>query len=68
MSVFLEPDEEDRWLEEDDPEALQAMYEPFPSERTRIPEVSTAINNPAKEGPELVESVGNEQAGLGEFS
>lgn len=67
MPVILDLDEEDRWLKEDDVDELQAMLDPYPDERMRTYEVTTSVNSPANEGPNLIEPVGSEQSGLGEF-
>ena len=67
MPVILDRDEEDRWLEADDEDELQALLDPYPAGRMETYEVSRAVNNPANEGPELVEPVGSDQTGLGEF-
>lgn len=68
MPVILDRAEERQWLEEDDVDELQELLNPFPADRTRSYEVSTAVNNPANEGPELVEPVKSDQSGLGEFT
>lgn len=67
MPAVLDPDEEDRWLEADDPAELRSMLDPFPADRTRRHEVSPAVNDPSREGPELVEPVGSDQASLDGF-
>ena len=67
MPVILGPDEEARWLEAGDVEAAQALLDPYPPDRMRTYEVSRAVNSPANEGPALIEPVGHDQSGLGEF-
>lgn len=67
MPVILEHEEEQHWLDADDSAELQAMLKPFPSERTTSYRVSTPVNNPANDGPRLVEPVGTDQTGLEEF-
>lgn len=67
MPVILGREEERRWLEADDHSDRQALLDPFPADRTTAHEVSMAVNNPANEGPELIEPVGSDQSGLGEF-
>lgn len=67
MPVILAPDEEERWLHEDDQDELQRLLDPYPDEGTRSWEVSRAVNNPGNDGPELVEPVGSDQSGLEEF-
>lgn len=67
MPLILKSDEEQRWLEEDDPDELQSMLDPFPDEQTRSYEVSTKVNSTANDGPELIEPLEGEQSGLGDF-
>lgn len=68
MPVVLELDEEERWLQADDADRRQSLLDPYPSELTESYEVSTSVNNPANDGPELIEPVGSDQSGLGQFS
>lgn len=68
MPVILAPDEERRWLHADDEDELQALLDPYPGDRTTAVEVSTKVNDPANEGPALIEPVGGEQRGLGDFA
>ena len=67
MPVILTRDEERKWLESEGTDDLQALLDPFPDGRMDTCEVSTAVNNSANDGPELVEPVGGSQTGLGEF-
>lgn len=67
MPVILDADEEDRWLRSDDEDELLGFLDPYPADRTRSHEVTTAVNNPANDGPELIEPTESDQAGLGEF-
>jgi len=67
MPVILDREEEARWLGEADPAELRALLDPLPDGRTTRWEVSTAVNDPTREGPALVEPVGSSQSGLGEF-
>lgn len=60
MPVILDRDEEDRWLEQDDEDELQAMLDPFPGDRMTTYEVSAAVYSPTNEGPELIEPVGTD--------
>lgn len=68
MPVILDRDEEERWLESDNEDELHAFIDPFQDDRTKAYEVSKAVNNPANEGPKLVEPIGSDQSGLGQFS
>jgi len=68
MPVILEPDEESTWLEADDEDALGALLDPFPDDYTKTYPISTAVNNPSNDSPEVIEPVDRpEQSGLGEF-
>lgn len=68
MPVILEPDEESTWLETDDEDELGALLDPFPDDYTTAYPISTAINNPSNDSPEVIEPVDRpEQSGLGEF-
>ena len=52
MAVILDRDEETRWL---DGEAVP--LDPWPGDSLRAYPVSTAVNNPANDGPELIREV-----------
>lgn len=67
MPVMLAEDEEATWLESDDADELQALLDPFPDDRTGAYEVSTAVNNPVNDTPDLVEPLSGSQSGLEEF-
>jgi putative SOS response-associated peptidase YedK len=54
MAVLLEPGEEERWLTEEDPREL---FEPYPADRMRAYPVSTLVNDPSNDSPQLVEPV-----------
>lgn len=65
---MLEPKEDRRWLEEDDPHELQAMLDPYPEELTDAYDISTMVNNPDNDSSEIIEPLGHDQSGLGQFS
>jgi putative SOS response-associated peptidase YedK len=67
MPVILDREEERTWLEADDADELEGLLDPFPAGRTEAHEVSRAVNDPSNDGPSLVEPVGHDQSGLGEF-
>jgi len=68
MPVILEPDEERRWLAGDDADELRSMLDPYPDDDLDVHPVSTAVNDPSNDSPDLVEPVDvGEQSGLGEF-
>ncbi|MFC4249163.1 SOS response-associated peptidase [Natribaculum luteum] len=54
MAVVLSPDDERRWLNDDDP---REVLEPYPAEEMRAYPVSTAVNDPTADDPSLVDPV-----------
>lgn len=68
MPVILEQNEEGVWLEEDDTDELQSMLDPYPAEQTDAYEITTAVNSPENDSPDVIEPIGHGQSGLGEFS
>jgi putative SOS response-associated peptidase YedK len=54
MAVILPEATEREWLTDDDPRQL---LEPYPADRMRAYRVSTAVNDPANDSPELLEPV-----------
>jgi putative SOS response-associated peptidase YedK len=59
MPVILAPEDYDAWM---DPavthsEALQALLKTYPSAQMRLHPVTTQVNSPRHEGPELIEEV-----------
>jgi putative SOS response-associated peptidase YedK len=70
MPVMLAPDEENRWLGERDTDELSALLEPHPADELRAYPVSSGLNDPGNDSPDLVEEVPAEedvQTGLDEF-
>ncbi|MES3517223.1 MAG: SOS response-associated peptidase [Natronomonas sp.] len=53
MAVILDPDEESAWLE-----GRSVSLDPYPDDRMRSYPVSTAVNDPSNDSPELIEPVG----------
>lgn len=60
MAVILAPDEEETWLH-GDPEAVSELLDPYPDDDLRAYPVSTRVNSPANDAPDLIEEV--ERAG-----
>jgi putative SOS response-associated peptidase YedK len=60
MPVIVRPEYYDRWLDAKatDPAALADVLEPFGAERMDAWKVSTRVNAPANQGPELAERTG----------
>ncbi|PRY04601.1 SOS response associated peptidase (SRAP) [Pontibacter ummariensis] len=58
MPVLLHPEEEDLWLS-DAPadEHLLSLLSPYPSEEMKAYPVSSLVNSPANDGPEVLEPV-----------
>lgn len=56
MPVILHPQEYGHWLDREmtDPTKLQRLYQPYPAETMEAIEVSTAVNNPRNDSPDLV--------------
>lgn len=69
MPVILESENESTWLEEDDPDELHALLDPFDSGAMEASPVSTKVNDPGYDHPDVVDSIDiGEQSGLSEFS
>jgi putative SOS response-associated peptidase YedK len=56
MAVVLAPDEERQWLE-GDPEEVESLLDPYPDDELVAYPVSTRVNSPANDAPDLVEEV-----------
>jgi putative SOS response-associated peptidase YedK len=56
MAVVLNPDEEETWLHGDPDEAFE-LLDPAPADGWETYPVSTRVNRPANDDPELVEAV-----------
>jgi putative SOS response-associated peptidase YedK len=56
MPVILNPSTYENWLDptQHDPDPLQALLCPFPSEEMKAVAISTYVNNPRNQGPECV--------------
>jgi len=69
MPVVFTPDEERAWLRADDADARRTMLDPYDGPDMRVYPVSTAVNDPSHDGPELLEPVADagRQRGLDEF-
>ncbi len=70
MPVILAPEEESTWLTGDEDE-LKSVLNPFPARQMRAYPVSTKVNNPANDSPDIVEEVvadEDSQTGLGDFA
>jgi len=59
MAVILAPDEEETWLR-GDPDEAAALLDPYPADELAAHPVSTRVNAPGVDAPELIEPVGGE--------
>ncbi len=65
MAVILDPDEEETWLRGDpdeeetwlrgDPDEAAALLDPYPADELTAYPVSTRVNAPGVDAPELIE-------------
>lgn len=56
MSVIIAPDEEAEWLTAD-PDDAEGLLDPYPAAEMDAYPVSTAVNDPANDTPEVVEPI-----------
>ncbi|WP_435073506.1 SOS response-associated peptidase [Halorubrum sp. HHNYT27] len=54
MAVILEPDEEATWLR-GDPDEAAALLDPYPADELTAYPVSTRVNSPAVDAPDLID-------------
>ncbi|MDZ5812670.1 SOS response-associated peptidase [Halorubrum sp. AD140] len=59
MAVILDPEEEETWLRGDPDEAAE-LLDPYPADELTAHPVSTRVNSPAVDAPELIEPVGGD--------
>ena len=57
MAVILAPDEEAIWLR-GDPDEAAALLDPYPDDEMTVHPVSTRVNAPAVDAPDLIEPLG----------
>lgn len=68
MPVILEPDEEDDWLSGTTEDAV-AVLDPHPEDPLEAYPVTTRVNDPTADDPELIEEIDvGTQTGLGDFT
>ena len=56
MAVILDPGEETQWLT-GDPDEVESLLDPYSDEPMRTYPVSTTVNNPANDSPDVLEEV-----------
>ena len=56
MPVILPPERYDEWMDDQqaDTVALTSLLQPFPSARMMMHTVSTVVNSPRNDGPDLI--------------
>src|SRR5215212_449460 len=57
MPVVIGPDDRDRWLNGEDPQELQQLLRPYPSELMTMWPVSMRVNSPKNDDPDLLDRV-----------
>ena len=69
MAVVLDRGEEATWLSNVDSETHRELLDPAPAEEWRSYPVSTRVNDPSNDGPDIVEEIDPDtQTGLDEFA
>ena len=66
MPVVLPAGDEHRWLTAS-PDERTALCQPYPDDDLRAYQISTQVNNPVNDDPSIIDPLGHEQSGLGEF-
>ncbi|WP_436926065.1 SOS response-associated peptidase [Halosimplex amylolyticum] len=66
MPVVLPADAEDQWLTAG-PDERAALCRPYPAADLDAYEISTQVNNPGNDEATVIEPLGHDQSGLGEF-
>jgi putative SOS response-associated peptidase YedK len=66
MPVVLPTDEEAAWLT-GAPDERAELCQPYPESDLDAYEISTRVNDPTNDDPSVIEPLGHEQSGLGEF-
>ncbi len=67
MPVVLPRDAESEWLSAG-PETRKDLCGPYPADDLDAYEISTRVNDPGNDDPEVIEPLEHEQSGLGEFT
>lgn len=66
MPVVLPQEAEEEWLESG-PEERRDLCRPYPDDDLEAYEISTRVNNPNNDEATVIEPLGHEQSGLGDF-
>jgi len=67
MPVILPKDAESEWLSAG-PGARTELCQPYPADDLAVYEITTLVNNPGNDDPQVIDPLDHEQSGLGEFS
>ena len=67
MPVVLPQEAESDWLATG-PDTRKELCQPYPKTDLNAYEISTRVNNPGNDDPQIIEPLDHEQSGLGEFS
>lgn len=68
MPVIFPPDDEDRWLKDTEPARLKRLLGPCSSELLAAYPVSTQVNDPANDTPEIITPRSDIQSDLGDYT
>ena len=69
MPVMLQREEEATWLSAEEHGSLQELLDPFPSDRLRAYPISTRVNTPSNDSPDIIDPIEPaSQSGLDDFT
>jgi len=64
MPVILSKEDEKTWLNGEDPEELKKLLQPFDSEKMDLYPISTLVNSPRNDTPEVIKPAGGQTGTL----
>ena len=67
MPVVLPQETESDWLAAG-PDTRKELCQPYPKNDLDAYEISTRVNNPGNDDPQVIEPLDHEQSGFGEFN
>lgn len=67
MPVVIPRGEEDAWLE-GTPDERKALCRPYPGDDLDAYPISTRVNDPGNDDPSIIDPLGHDQSGLGDFA
>ena len=70
MPVILEREHEEEWLFTEDTDERKALLEPYPGRDLAAYPISTQVNDPSRDSPEILVEIDDQgsQSGLGDFT